>query len=117
MAYFDSLANPYQGSASAFTSPGMDPKMMAMLMAMQNGQGQQGAQPGMMGGQPGMGAGGPPGQPPMLGAPPGMPPQGGPQQPQGQDGGILQKIMQMDPQMLRMAIMRMHQQGLQQPGM
>ncbi len=49
------------GSPSAFTSPGMNPQMLALLMAM--GRGQQGQMPGgpsmggpMMGGGPQLGA-------------------------------------------------------------
>lgn len=51
------------GSPSAFTSPGMDPRMLALLMAM--GRGQQG-QP-QIGGAPQGGIGGMSGGPNMVG--------------------------------------------------
>src|SRR5690348_13999867 len=77
--YFNSAFNPYQGSPSAFTSPGMDPNMLALLMMMQNGGvgGQQPPQPGGLvpGGpvigtpQPSQGNGVPPPQPQQPGQP------------------------------------------------
>ncbi len=94
MAYFDSAFNPYQGSPSAFTSPGLDPNLLAMIFAMQNRQGQQPQGGSPMGGMPGLpqpqmspGNGVPPPQIQPQGQPGGGAPQG-PQQggPQGQPG-------------------------------
>lgn len=115
--YFDSAFNPYQGQPSAFTSPGMDPKMLAMLMSMQNGGGQMGQQPPMLGGpqipspqmSQGNGAPPPPGMqpPPQGGTVPGGMAQG---QPGAQGSPMMQQLMQMDPNMLRALMARMGQQ-------
>ncbi len=117
MAYFDSAFNPYQGSPSAFTSPGMDPNLLAMIFAMQNKQGQQpqgGPPMGGMGGlpQPQMnpGNGVPPPQIMPQAQPGGMqgqPPQGGPQ---GAQGGQPQ-----DPMAILRALIA-QAQGSQQAG-
>lgn len=120
--YFDSAFNPYQGQPSAFTSPGMDPKMLAMLMAMQNGGGQMGGQqPPMLAGMGGpqmpspqmsQGNGAPPPgiqPPPQGGTVPGGMSQG---QPASQGSPMMQQLMQTDPNMLRALMARMGQQGM-----
>lgn len=86
--------NAFGGSPSAFTSPGMDPKALAMLMAMQQGQmggPRPGAMPGGMGG-PQM-PGGPRLPPPPQGGgtnAPAQQPMTGPKPPE--QGNILQQL-------------------------
>lgn len=128
MSFFDSAfgggaPSPLgqQQSPSAFTSPGMNPQALAMLMMMQH-QAQQG------GGMPGMAPGGMPGggMPPGMGGPPPMPggappPQlPGPMQlpqgqgpippgagPQPQQAQLMQQLAAMDPNMLRQLLARL----------
>ena len=110
MAFFDQMFGgggmaPGMGgsSPSAFTSPGMSPQLLGLLMGLQN----HAALPGMGGGfglpggpqmpmpPAGLGAGGAIPRPGMPALPPGAT-AGGPQQ-----SNLLQMIMGMNPQMLR----------------
>jgi hypothetical protein len=106
MALFDGMGGGLGGSPSAFTSPGIEPAILALLARIQNG-GAQGAG-GMPGGAPmnpapqlppppqGLGAGG---AIPHPGMTPGMPPGAG-ATPQGMMGGLggmggIQQLLQM----------------------
>jgi hypothetical protein len=107
MALFDGMGGGLGGSPSAFTSPGIEPAILALLARIQNG-GAQGAG-GMPGGAPmnpapqlppppqGLGAGG---AIPHPGAAPGGMPQGAGATPQGMMGGLggmggIQQLLQM----------------------
>jgi len=132
---FDSL-----GNASALTSPGLPPQLLALIAQMQNGGGPSMGGPGM--GAPGMGAPGggpamptpPPGaQPTMPGAmpPPSLPPGAssapmgvpggmmgalnspvpGSAPPGGQNASVLQAIKNLDPQKFQAMLARLFGAG------
>ena len=89
------FGNPYAGSPSAFTSPGMNPQALAALMAMRQGGGT--ASPTLPGN-------------PMAPQQPGQPgaASGGMQQ---QPSTLQSMIQQMNPQQLQMLMQRFGQSG------